>query len=180
MLRTVSTFVVVALFSQGVSAQVAAQGAANKAGDEYQYPELLVSPSASDRLKDEAKNEERNAWSVNLPMQVSAASTFIAGLVAISDPGKKSDNEKSVSAENKDKIKWAGYTGLIVGGGWLGATSMMAMKYRPYKSGEKEVNKIAGGDKKQQLGRERIAVSAQVGFSGYEFRGGGIYGIGCR
>jgi len=152
---TVSFFVT----SQTASAQSAA-ATTTKSGEDYQYPELLVSPSASDRLRDEAKDEDRRAWTVNIPMQLSAASTLIAGLVAMADPGKSSGNEETVTKEDKDRVQWAGRTGVIVGGAWLGASAMMSMKYRPYKSGEKEIGKAASGDKKQQLARERLAEEA--------------------
>jgi len=161
MTRRIAKIVSVSFFFLQQTAIAQSNGSAPaKSGDEYQYPELLVAPSASERLKEESKNEDRNAWTINIPVQLSAASTLLAGLVALSDPGKSSGKDEKVTDEARDQIKWASSTGVAIGGAWLGATALLSAKYRPYKTGDKELAKVSGGDKKAQLARERLAEEA--------------------
>src|SRR4051794_25473824 len=72
----------------------------------YDYPELLVSPRASERLQREAKQEEHNSWTSHIPIQTSALTTFFAATMVAGDkadrekfPGDKGD-EKDAGVKN--------------------------------------------------------------------------------
>jgi hypothetical protein len=110
------------------------------------YPELEVTPRASERLVMLAdKEKERNYFS-QLPLQISAASTLVTGLLQmgnvdeIKDPNKKSPN-----------------AGILVGAAWLGINYYITQKYNIYENTLAEVNKVPGKATRDQLVRERIA-----------------------
>src|SRR5690606_12965906 len=113
----------------------------SRAQDQYEYPELAVTPRASARLEDEQKTEKSTAWTNYLPFQVSALATIYAGQMANSDPGKPSKGQNEIPAGEEPASKNAGRIATIVGGGWLGATLALSAVYRPYTTG---VAAIAG------------------------------------
>ena len=115
-----------------------------KAAD-YEYPELMVTPRASERLQMEANKENQNRWLVHLPIQTSAAATLVAGLIQSSghDPGKDSG----------DQSKMAGIT---VGAGWLVTSTLLAAFYSPYSSNVQETG-VSGKSPREQLIKERLA-----------------------
>jgi hypothetical protein len=130
--------------------------AADDAPTKYEYPELLVQPQASERLKTEAKNEPSSAWTMHLPIQASAALTLLAGMGASSDKadkGEKTDKEKQLKAQSAGQIASA------VGGGWLLTTVLMSALYHPYRSGMADLPK-KDNDKAAKLVRERAAEEA--------------------
>lgn len=118
---------------------------------EYEYPELLVSPSASERLTQEAKVEDKNRYKEHWAIQVSAVSTLFAGVLAGSDPGKASNSDET------KPIKTASLASIAVGGGWLAITGAMSAMYSPYQSGAKELATLPRGSKKETLAYERRA-----------------------
>ena len=123
---------------------------------EFDYPELMVTPLASERLRLEARQEAADAWSQQLPLQASAALTTLAGLVAMNDPGSA---KKSANNDSKPTVQYAGLASVIVGGGWLGTSVFLASQYRPYTSGLPRT-KVAGAGKRDALTRERLAEEA--------------------
>jgi len=124
----------------------------------YDYPELLVTPLASERLQMEAKDEDKTAWTNQMPVLLSAAGTMFAGIVAMNDPGAKEDGTKrdTPSGERPD-IYFAGLVTTIVGAGWVATSSYLALKHRPYSNGIKDISKLPFKTKREQLIRERIA-----------------------
>src|SRR5262249_20459832 len=64
--------------------------------DEFDYPELLVTPSASERLKMEAKSEKSAGLSRMLPIEISGALTLLAGATSLNDPGPSSNRTGGV------------------------------------------------------------------------------------
>jgi hypothetical protein len=121
-----------------------------------QYPELQVTPLASQRLDMEAQKESSLAWTTHLPIQVSALSTIAAGAMMLGE------NKDQMSGDHKDQANYAALTGLAVGAGWLGVTTYMASNYRPYATGQQEVAALAPGKgkDKEALVRERMAEEA--------------------
>lgn len=117
------------------------------------YPELHVTPRASERIKIEAKQEANNTFKSFLPMQVSALSTFVAGMMLsgkVEDglaPGKTVDNGK----------KAAPGVAMGISALWLGATTWASLKYRPYKSAYFKNKRMAYKTKREQLTMERMA-----------------------
>jgi hypothetical protein len=112
----------------------------------YDYPELTVTPRATERLKIEAVNEDSDSFKYHLPVMIASLNTFVAGVSGFSDVDKVKDRD-----EVSPKVATA------VGLGWLTVTSLMAMNYRPYASAIDKTNMIKGTDKRSQLIRERMA-----------------------
>lgn len=115
------------------------------------YPELEVVPRASERLRTEAIYEKNNAWRTHLPLQVSALSTLVAGIVAMDSP------KEDASQAERDNNEWSSQLGILVGGGWLTTTLVMSGSYRPYKSAWVKLKKMPKGSQKDELARERAA-----------------------
>lgn len=130
-------------------AQTAAAAPADSAKDGFDYPELLVTPRASERLKMEAERENSRKWVTHLPLQVSALTTLTAGLVQLGN-----------YSATKDVDGTSPYAGLAVGAGWLVTSSLLAMQHRPYTSAHQEVSALPKGSKREQLAQERMAEEA--------------------
>lgn len=126
------------------------------AGDakEFEYPELLVSPSASDRLAGEAKNENKRRWSAHWAIQASAMTTLLAGVASSGDPGVPTKD----GTETNTKI--AGTMAKYIGAIWLGTTGIMSATYTPYQTGMAGLKGMAQGTKKERLAYERRAEEA--------------------
>jgi hypothetical protein len=128
----------------------------NVYAQDLMYPELQVTPRASDRIGLERKYEADNAWTAHLPVQVSALSTLVAGVMiqgADLDPDLTGDDK----TDAEDAQKYAGLLGIGVGAAWLGITYWASSQYRPYAKAYKEVKRIKGKSKRAQLTRERLA-----------------------
>ena len=125
---------------------------------EFEYPELLVSPSASERLANEAKAENKNRWSAHWAIQASALSTLMAGAISNGDPGKRSETaaKNGEEAGSKSAAKAATY----VGGFWLVTTTAMSAIYTPYQSGLSKLQGLSQTNKKDKLAYERYAEEA--------------------
>ncbi len=126
---------------------LAAQGTSTQ--QEFDYPELMVTPRASDRLEMESSKERDRRCGEYLPLQVSALATFSAGV--IQTKFKKSSN----STEQASHL-----AGLIVGGGWLVANSILAATQTPYASSWGEIKGLPAKTQREQLTRERMAEEA--------------------
>lgn len=116
------------------------------------YPELEVTPRASDRLDIEYKNESKQAWLVHLPIQFSALATLYAGT--------SSDYALNSTATEKDDYEAAQTIAVGVGSAWLVLTGVLAASYRPYRAGRVETSKLPKTTAREQLTRERIAEEA--------------------
>lgn len=110
------------------------------------YPELEVTPRASERLKMLAEKEKNNSLFTPMAMQISAISTLTAGLLQFG----------SVD-EIEDPDKRSPLVGVVVGGAWVGINFYLSQGYRIYNETLNDVNKIAGNGIREQLTRERIA-----------------------
>lgn len=113
---------------------------------EQNYPELMVAPRASERIKREAVLESRNAFSAHLPIQLSGIVTLASGLASQSDLDRGQDPEAI-----GPKLAMA------VGGGWVLATLWMQTSSRPYLGGYNEVKKMPYQSSREQLAAERMA-----------------------
>jgi hypothetical protein len=132
-----------------VAACLPFQAARAAAPGEFDYPELLVTPRASDRLDTEASSEDATRWGSYLPLQASALGTLVAGVFQFqnNDPSKDASNVSGVA-------------GLIVGGGWLVSTFALEFAYHPYTSASRESATMAHKSQREQLTRERFAEEA--------------------
>jgi hypothetical protein len=112
---------------------------------EWEYPELVVSPRASERLEREAK-AEKSSQAMHWPVQLSGAMTFAAGLLQFAQPDRA-----------RDPDRYAAWTGVGVGGAWLLATWLMQQNYEPYSDGHADVSAMPSKTQREQLARERAA-----------------------
>lgn len=113
----------------------------------YDYPELLVTPSASERLSMEAAQESKNSMSKHLPIQASALATLLAGAIQFGHTAP-------------DHSKGAAIAGVSVGSAWLASTLFLSLRYRPYQRGLEDTGKLPTQTPKQRLTRERLAEEA--------------------
>ncbi len=112
----------------------------------FHYPELMVVPQASHRIKLEAKEEKKNKLYHHIPIQVSALTTFIGGLLQFSNVDDTKD-------DSKDSAK----LGVFIGGGWLLTTFLLSQFYKPYQTAFKSLNEMKSKTEKDKLTRERMA-----------------------
>lgn len=123
-----------------------------QAADGFDYPELLVTPRATDRVQTAANNENKSAWGEYSAIQASALMTLFTGMQVRGDGGKTENDDESAAAAST-----AGNIGMLTGGLWLTTTLVMSASYRPYKSARKEFNDMPRGNQRDMLARERIA-----------------------
>lgn len=129
-----------------ISSSVLAAGASS---DSYEYPELNVTPKASERLETEAAREDARQWTTHLAVQSSALMTLVVGVTQLSNgPTGTSIDPPS------------GIVGLSVGGAWLGLTTVLAIYYRPYQGAIKSLNEMPKRTQRELLTRERFAEEA--------------------
>jgi hypothetical protein len=119
---------------------------------DYDYPELLVTPRASERIDLEARKETESKWSRHVPVQVSAGTTFIAGIVQFGNVDDTNTTKKN-----------SPWVGLAVGGGWLAATAILSAYYNPYASMNADVRALPSKTPREQLVRERMSEEAIEG-----------------
>jgi hypothetical protein len=129
-----------------------AVAAPNTGAEKLSYPELEVTPRASERLEIEAKGEARTHWLTLAPLQASALATLYVGLSANYDSGLSSDAQSNYNMTKKFAVG--------VGAGWLALTTALSAYYRPYYAGYKDVSKMPTTNSREELTRERIAEEA--------------------
>lgn len=119
---------------------------------ELGYPELQVSPSATKRLELEFSKEKTAGWEKHLPIEISALSTFAAGLYLQSQSTDGLDDKK------KDNYKYGSMTAMGIGAGWLAISAYLTTSYRPYEAGFRTLVNVPNGKSMgEQLTRERMA-----------------------
>ena len=113
---------------------------------DFQYPELSVTPRASERLEREAQHEGASAWTNLIPFYVSGAVTLSAGVVQL--------NNYSLTRDSDGR---SGYAGIAVGGAWLVGMAVTAATYFPYVAGAADIAPMPSKTEREQLYRERLA-----------------------
>jgi hypothetical protein len=121
----------------------------SQANEDFSYPELTVTPSASKRLQMEAAEERENRWQYWAPIGVSAILTLASAATLQNGTIKQDINE----SDRTDAVN-AGY---MVGGGWLLTGAILALYYTPYNEGLKSIQKIPAQTTGDKLIRERLA-----------------------
>lgn len=114
------------------------------------YPELQVTPRASERIQMEAKTERSGRWTQHLPLQISALMTLTSGLYA---QNSKPDEDKV----NPDDAKWARNTAIGVGAAWLIGSYLLSENYTPYTKSVATLQSLSAKTPQENLTRERIA-----------------------
>jgi len=116
------------------------------ANDIYQYPEIQVRPLATQRIKMQAKKEEKRGIVFQPMMQISAATTLAAGLLQYSNVD-----------ESKDKDKRSPLVGTVVGAAWLGVNYFVGHRMNVYETTLNEIKRLPNKKPEHKLIRERIA-----------------------
>jgi hypothetical protein len=116
------------------------------------YPELEVTPLASERLEIEARKERANRFAIQWPAQLSALVTLVAA-----DTAHPKDN---ASSGDRDRIRDGISQGRVIGGAWLGATVLLSGLYNPYRRGYAETAKLPDKTTREKLTRERLSEEA--------------------
>jgi len=135
------------------------QGSQWSRAADFDYPELSMTPRASERIDTEAAKENGRRWTTHLPLQVSASMTFIAGLSHLMSPNNTGINAAGNPDDRyrRDKTAQAWIAGVGVGGAWLALTTYLSLQYQPYQSVAKELSSMPKKTVREQLTRERYA-----------------------
>lgn len=115
------------------------------------YPELHVTPSASQRLERLANEERSNRLMNHSAMFLSSVATLVATFQATDSPQVSDD------PDNVDSNDLSTQIGLAVGGGWLLTNLYLASTYTPYADGYKTVRKMKSKTQRERLARERYS-----------------------
>lgn len=115
----------------------------------FVYPELQVSPRATERIMMEARTEARTRRTQLLPMQISALSTLLAGAAA---PKPTDENKKE-----SDDVKYSRQVAIGVGVAWLAFSYFFNEDYIPYNKAAALLKTMPEKTQQEELVRERIA-----------------------
>lgn len=115
---------------------------------DFDYPELSVTPRASDRLEAQAAKDGDSRFAPYRTYQISGAMTLLASVAAATYKNDYSVDLKPATAY---------LAGFGVGAGWLAVTSAMAMYYDPYGSAAREISPLPKKSTREMLTRERLA-----------------------
>lgn len=118
----------------------------------FDYPELLVTPLASERIGLEVKREQEvlDRFMDHAPIMVSAGLTMLTATQLSSQKGDLRPQDQSDASD-------AAKVSLGVGAFWLGYTSYLAMTYRPYEDAQRSLSSYGAETPKGKLIRERLA-----------------------
>jgi hypothetical protein len=119
---------------------------------QFEYPELLVTPRASETLAELAQNEHRGDGLDFLTIQLPALLNMTAGYRLSHESFPVYEDPEKV-----DNAHSAGNAAMVIGGGWLVTTIALETFYKPYVKGWLEVRKLPAGSKRETLIRERRA-----------------------
>lgn len=115
-----------------------------QAEEKSDYPELQVTPRASERLVLESGYEKEKPYAFQSPITISALITLTTALT----------HDTELSKDSKSQAKNAG---VIVGAGWLALNLWMGYYYRGYESASVKVSSIQSKTAREQLIKERMA-----------------------
>lgn len=117
------------------------------------YPELQVVPRASERLRIEAREEDRKWFYTHWPIEISGLATLAVGLQG------KSQLRPELSESEKSDASTVATVTQAVGAGWLVAGVVLGLQ-KPYLSGLSSLSRFNGKDRRSVLLRERLAEEA--------------------
>lgn len=122
------------------------------------YPELQVTPLASERLESEAKFEHNDGWKTHWSLQASALATLTSSFTIQQKAHDSYSNAEEKKQKNTD-FDNAKLMGQVIGGSWLIGTALLNSFYEPYKSTFIANRKMPTDTKKNRLSKERHAES---------------------
>jgi hypothetical protein len=116
---------------------------------QFEYPELVVTPLASERLRLEARRSDSSFFGF-WPIWLSSGATLLAGLSV-------NNVEEGFDSEESDRNKNARQLGAAIALGWVGFTTYLSLNYEPYGSGQGKVSGMPSETKRQKLFKERLS-----------------------
>ena len=132
------------------------------------YPELQVQPRLSERIKMEAKTERETNNRNFLPIEISAAITFVAGATA--DMNRSvgytqnsqgfygwSGTGPSKSTMTPDDTSRAAYLTEATGVAWFAYAYWMSKTFLPFTTADNELSDLQAKTPAEKLVRERMA-----------------------
>lgn len=125
------------------------------AAPSFDYPELMVTPRASEALLRHGRDEKADRWRQYLQIQIPAAINLFTGIRVMNE--KYSPEQLRDSPSLPGRLKDTGMAATAISGGWLGLTLAMGIWYEPYTSGLRDIRRYPGNSPREQLVRERIA-----------------------
>ncbi|MCM0605855.1 MAG: hypothetical protein KA715_07160 [Xanthomonadaceae bacterium] len=111
-----------------------------------EYPELQVTPRATERLAMEAKSEDSSRMTRWIPFQVSALTSITTGLIYAGN--------RSFNKDAQGVFTWPAVS---MGAAWLITTTFLSQSYHPYSKANEKVSGMSKQSKREQLIAERIA-----------------------
>lgn len=120
--------------------------------EEFSYPELSVTPLASERIKMEGSRESEGLtlWADHVGIFIPAALSIFAGIRL---GAQKNELELGQQSDASDLSKLS----IGVGSLWVGYASYLALTYKPYSTANAEISEFKVGSKRELLVRERLA-----------------------
>jgi hypothetical protein len=132
-----------------LSQRVWAQSTPADKQNAFLYPELQVSPRASERISMESKTEARTRRTQLLPIQISALSTLLAAAGA---PNPTDEHKK-----DRDDVKYSRQVAMGVSVSWLVFSYFFNEDYIPYTRAAVMLKTLPDKSPQEELVRERIA-----------------------
>ncbi len=116
------------------------------AQEKSDYPELQVTPRASERLAMESEYEKVKPWTFQSAISYSAIATIAASMIQSGNINLSKDPEEHSKT-----------VGMLVGGGWLAMNMFMAYQYQGYTSALNKIAALPAKTQREQLIKERMA-----------------------
>lgn len=148
MVRSIAFIAVFAVLLHQPNVSIAASTSGSSSSDVHamEYPELQVTPRASERLAMEAKDEDAGKLTKMLPFQISALATTMSGLLYAANRNHQ-----------RDPAGFYTWPAVGVGVAWLATSTLISLNYRPYTKATEKVSALPKQSKRDQLIAERIA-----------------------
>ncbi len=116
------------------------------AQEKNDYPELQVTPRATERIQIEAGFENEKPWAFQAPISISALTTLAASFV-----------QSSNIDTSKDSEKYSRTAGLAVGGTWLLMNLYMGYQNKGFSGAQEKISGLSYKTSREQLIKERMA-----------------------
>lgn len=113
----------------------------NLLASDSDYPELAVTPRASEKVVSEAGKEKNLRWTMHVPVQASSFVTLLGAMM---------------HKDKSDPASGANTLGIAIGGGFLIGTFALSALHTPYINAYQETFRMPNKSAREQLSRERI------------------------
>lgn len=108
------------------------------------YPELLIAPRASERIKMEMKKDRNSKLTFQLPITISSTMLLTAGIV-------------QTMYKDGENTNYSAEAGIGVGLFWLATNLYVSYKYQGYTRAYRDIKAMPRKSMREKLIRERVA-----------------------